>query len=98
MLAITLASPPHFGQTETSMLNTRFRRCAQVMDWCRCSVFCLRFPVGASFTPLGNEIKRLKDNVRRAIAVNSAMRDALAARGHRLDIYPDYTGILLPLK
>jgi len=29
--AITLASPPHFEQTDTSMLNTRFRRCAQVM-------------------------------------------------------------------
>jgi len=35
--AITLASPPHFGQSETSMLNTLFRRCAQVMARWRCS-------------------------------------------------------------
>jgi len=35
--AITLASLPHFGQIDTSMLNTRFRRCAQVIAWWHCS-------------------------------------------------------------
>ncbi|MES9823388.1 MAG: hypothetical protein ABW127_03075 [Candidatus Thiodiazotropha endolucinida] len=31
-LAITLESSPHCSQIDTSMLNTRLRRCAQVMD------------------------------------------------------------------
>ncbi len=32
--ATTSASPPHSEQIETSMLNTRFRRCVQVMALC----------------------------------------------------------------
>jgi hypothetical protein len=28
--------PPHFEQVDTSMLNTRFRRCAQVIALCYC--------------------------------------------------------------
>ncbi|MGB1092579.1 MAG: hypothetical protein ACPGYX_10665, partial [Oceanobacter sp.] len=35
--SIALVSPQHFGNNETSMLNTRFRRCALVMAWWRCS-------------------------------------------------------------
>jgi hypothetical protein len=31
-----LASPPHLSRIETSILNPRFRRCAQVIALCRC--------------------------------------------------------------
>ena len=41
---VTLASPPHFGQIDTSILNTRFRRCAQVMALCCCSGVLSSFP------------------------------------------------------
>ncbi len=41
--AITFASPPYSEQIETSMLNTCFRRCAQVMALCSCSVVLFIF-------------------------------------------------------
>lgn len=36
MQAMTLTAPPHLQQVSMSMLNTRLRRCAQIMD-ARCS-------------------------------------------------------------
>ncbi|MEW8325046.1 MAG: hypothetical protein AB2606_20565 [Candidatus Thiodiazotropha taylori] len=52
MLAITLASPPHCGQVDTSMLNIRFSRCAQVMVGGAIADFLFFLLIGTALTTL----------------------------------------------
>ncbi len=52
MLAITLASPLHCGQVDTSMLNIRFSRCTQVIVWWRYCGFLFILLIGTALTTL----------------------------------------------